>query len=336
MKLFNTLRLALLSVVLIGSVSAASAQYISLPDSNWGKWLNGHGYSSCLTGNSSSGWQLDTNCTALANGVIVNCHAQSIRDITGISYFANLNQLFCEVNLLTHLPKLPPHLDLFSCSNNQLSSLPTLPSTVTDIACNINQLTSLPALPTGLRAIDCSSNPLTSLPALPDSLRTLWCEHTPITTVPVLPPYLNTLYCRYSNLNSLPELPATIGNLGLSYNPNLYCLPRVTANNLQTFYFAQSGLQCFPNRFSATTYDIRPDSIQLCTPSSGCDFYYNISGNVHQYVSSDCAQDSANGGPLFKNLKILLKRNGLVEQQFFTHSSGLYSFKTDSLVTYEV
>jgi uncharacterized repeat protein (TIGR01451 family) len=57
---------------------------------------------------------------------------------------------------------------------------------------------------------------------------------------------------------------------------------------------------------------------------------------VHTDTSATCQQDSLNPGTLLRNMKVQLKQNGQVKQQFYTFSGGGYSFKTDSLVSYEV
>jgi uncharacterized repeat protein (TIGR01451 family) len=125
-------------------------------------------------------------------------------------------------------------------------------------------------------------------------------------------------------------------SLVCSFNPSLSCLPRVFTSSLSFFYIVYTNIHCLPNLFSATNYDVDPASMPLCDPTSGCDFYYNITGNAHNDTSATCQLDSLNPGALLRNMKVQLKRNGQVQQQFYTFSSGDYSFKTDSLTSYEV
>lgn len=408
----------LLSLILLFTICAARAQYISLPDSNWGNWLNANGFSSCLIGNGSIGWQLDTNCSAVRNATSVYCvnNRPSINDLTGITYFgslttlscgqnqlarlpalpaslqylycpdnllqilptlpaglqelncssnqlislpalpAGLQQFYCENNQLSSLPALPASLGLFYCGNNQLSSLPTLPASLEYLYCSQNQLSSLLALPNNLISLDCSQNQISSLPTLPTSFKILVCNQNQLSSLPALPVGFQSLFCSNNQLSSLPVFPAGLRDLDCSSNqlsslpplpsglqslycgsnPSLNCLPRIYASSIQYFYMSGTNIRCLLNRFTATNYDINPAILPLCEPSSGCDFYYNIAGNIHNDTSTSCQQDSLNPGTLLRNMKVQLKQNGQVQQQFYTFNSGNYSFKTDSLVSYEV
>ncbi|MFN8323573.1 MAG: hypothetical protein U0T74_13005, partial [Chitinophagales bacterium] len=58
------LRTLLLSFILFSATLSSSAQYVAIPDSNFGTWLNSNGYSQCMQGNNSVGWQMDTTCNA--------------------------------------------------------------------------------------------------------------------------------------------------------------------------------------------------------------------------------------------------------------------------------
>jgi uncharacterized repeat protein (TIGR01451 family) len=330
----RTLRIFLL--LIFCGINCLKAQYINLPDSNWGKWLNAHNYSSCLSGNSNIGWKLDTTCAALSSATIVNCSNSSIHALTGITYFPNLNELWCDNNQLSVLPQIPSSLDLFSCRGNQLTSLPPLPPHLRDLSCQDNQLTILPHLPETIRGIDCYNNQLTSIPNFPDSLTIIWCNNNQLTNLPRIPSKLNTLFCYNNQLTDVPALPQTILYLNVSNNPNLSCLPAIQKSVLEYFYIAGTNIRCLPNRFSANTFDVRPDTMSLCEPTSGCDFYYNISGNVHQFTGNDCLEDSIHPGTSLGNIKVILKRQNTVEQQFYTSFSGNYTFKTDSFATYTI
>ena len=469
----------LLVLLLVLTVSIAGhAQYVAIPDSNFGKWLNTNGYASCLSGNSTTGWSLDTTCSAVVNATTMDCSSASITNLTGVEFFrslttlntfnnhlislpalpASLTDLNCSFCSLSSLPTtLPPLLDIFYCGTNQLSSLPILPATLSvldcpynqlarlpalpssmlDLSCNNNLLDSLPvlpssltvlscaanllhalpllpasltslfcadnqidslrplppslsvlscennmirnlpslpasleglgcdgntlrripALPSGLVSLSCRHNLLTSLPALPAALTHLYCDFNQITGIPTLPASLDQLSCDNNLLTGLPVLPAALTSLSCAFNqirslPNLpmrlnellcanntaiTCLPRIYQNQLHLFNIAGTNIQCLPSRFSAQYYDVDPSNMPLCTASSGCDFYYNISGIVHQAVGA-CATDSANAAnrTAIKNVKVQLKKNGAVLQQFYTFNSGGYSFMADSLSSYDV
>ena len=479
------------------TLSTARAQYVAIPDSNFGNWLLNSGYSSCLMGNSVSGFQLDTTCSIVTSATSVSCFYSNISDLTGIQYFHHLTYLYCDsnhltalpplpsslitlsfswnriaalgtlpsglvylncshdtllslpalpaglvylncdhnqltglpalpsslrylsctwnqiaslpalpsgltsfyvyTNQLTSLPALPANLDTLSCDNNLLASLPALPSALIYLTCSINQirttpilpasliffdisdnpiyalpslpmglsllfcsndslsslpsvlpsgltnlycvgneLTALPAIPSSLYFLGCSWNQLTSLPFLPDSLVVLWCEHNLLTALPTLPNQLQILWCGYNPLTSLPAFPQSFNQLSCIYDSSLYCLPQIPQNPMQDFYIAGTSITCLPNSFTAYQYDIRPDSLPLCGPSSGCDFFYNIAGTVHSDTSANCMHDSLYPGSPITNMKVQLIENGQVVQQFYTFTSGNYSFKVDTLTNYTV
>ena len=459
MNLHTTLSRAFIAIFLIVSFSFTSrAQYVAIPDSNFGNWLHGNGYSACMTGNSASGWHLDTTCTAVVNARHISCTGYSITDLTGITHFSNLRYLECSNNSIDSITALPSSLDTLICSNSQirilsilpdslislecasngLSSLPTLPARLARLDCSRNQLSnlsSLPAtliyfdlsynhlssvsiLPAPLQEFHCDYNPLVSLPALPASLtwldcsgdtlitipsilpstlqglicdnmhlsslpanlpasiRVLSCSGNPLINLPTLPASLNDLSCEYCQLTSLPSLPASLFNLDCSINPLvslpalpaslgqlrctldqlqslpalpasltyldceanplLSCLPRIYQNQLNSFYINGTNIHCLPNSFTATYYDVMPDTMPLCSAASGCGFYYNITGNIHSDTAGSCTADSLYPGSNLKNIKVQLSKYGNVVQQFYTFSSGEYSFKTDSLTRYDV
>jgi hypothetical protein len=106
------------------------------------------------------------------------------------------------------------------------------------------------------------------------------------------------------------------------------------------FYIANTQITCLPNRvvMDSNYYncDIKPDTMALCTASSGCDFYYNIAGTVHYDTATTCTLDSLYPSAPITNMKVQLRQNGQVIQQFYTFGSGGYSFRTPSLSSYTV
>jgi hypothetical protein len=143
---------------------------VAIPDSNFGKWLDTAGYHSCLSGNSTIGWQLDTTCSAVHTDTMIDCSIPDIADLTGIQYFTHLRYLYCSTNILSILPLVTSSLTYLECYNNCLSSLPAQPPSLTYLECHSIQLISLPALPASLSNLTCYSNQLSSLSALPASL----------------------------------------------------------------------------------------------------------------------------------------------------------------------
>src|SRR5262249_9437569 len=149
------------------------ANYVSIPDTNFGTWLNANGFSACLIGNNSAGWLMDTTCPAVTSTKAVFINNEHVYDVTGIQYFDSLT-----------------YFGAFAC---HLTSLPPLPHMLTTLLCDYNQITSLPALPAGLKLLGCDNNHLTSLPTLPPALDELRCRNNRLTSLPALPASLNDL-----------------------------------------------------------------------------------------------------------------------------------------------
>jgi hypothetical protein len=351
------------------------AQYVAIPDTGFGGSLSRWGLGACLTGDSHSGWHLDTTCSAVLTDTILFCEHANIRNLSGIQYFKNLKnfsfaynkmaslpalpatvrvldcsfnlisslstlsdsliELHCDSNRFASLPSsLPLHLSIFYCTLNRLTSLPALPLSLTDLNCGQNQFTTLPTLPAGLVTLVCQENYLSSLPALPSSLVFLYCNNNVITTLPALPAGLSIINCRINKLDSLPalpplltlldcesnqltnmpwlpdsiyffwcdfnqltalqNLPAKISNFSCRDNPNLSCLPHVPKDTLQFLNMIHTNIQCLPNRFTALTYDINPDTMQLCTAASGCP--YTVTGIANASVESIQLYPNPNNG----------------------------------------
>ena len=254
-----------LIIGLLCNLSHAQAQQIALPDSNWGNWLNANGFSSCLSGNATAGWQLDASGSAVQQAGNISCNGSGIRDISGISSFISLrilncsqNELYslpvlpasltgldCSANHLIYLPALPTGLTSLNCGNNQFSSLPSLPATLDHLECRDNQLTNLPALPGTLQVLSCINNRLSSLPALPSALVSVYCAFNSLSNLPNLPLALGTLYCNNNRLTSLPTLPASLSTLNCSGN-SLTSLPTLPSG-LGTLYCSQNQLISLPS-----------------------------------------------------------------------------------------
>ena len=286
----------------------------------------------------------------------LDCHNDKISNLPTLP--ASLTYLNCAQNLLTSLPPLPTALRMFDCSfNNNIDSIPALPTSLDTFICFFNNLTALPALPDSLSLLDCSTNeiaslpvlpssliylncssnnPLSSLPPLPASLQYLDCSNSYLlNSLPSLPNLLSYLDCSHDNINSLPTLPSSLVSLNLSVNP-ISCLPRIYPNRMTDFFINGTHVHCLPNHFSAINYDLMPDTMHLCDPGAGCDFFYNLAGNVHNDTAGNCVTDSLYPGTSLRNMKMLLKSNGDVIQQFYTFNGGGYSFKIDSLATYDI
>ncbi|MES2620689.1 MAG: T9SS type A sorting domain-containing protein [Bacteroidota bacterium] len=215
-KLLRTLVLPI--VLCIVSCFSLQAQWVSIPDTNFGTWLDTSGYSACMQGNNQMGWQMDTSCPAVVGETRVVCVGKNIYNLTGIQYFDSLDYLSCGNNQLTSLPTLPESLYLLNCDKNKLTSLPTLPGSLTWFMCRYNQLTSLPTIPASLTYLGVHHNELTSLPTLPGNLIELDCTNNQLTLLPTLPGSLFQLNCSNNQLTLLPSLPGSLNNLQCSFN----------------------------------------------------------------------------------------------------------------------
>ena len=258
--------------------SVAKAQYVNIPDTNFAKYLTKELQTSWWYKDNNNLYWIDTTSSGVLNMLSLTPEVDSIKDLTGIEYFKNLQSLLCDYNQLTSLSKLPKTLTYLSCSNNLLtslpklsdsltilncsknliSSLPTLPNSLTQLYCNTNSLTSLPTLPSSLNYIDCSNNLITSLPALSNSLTKIVCSNNLLSSLPALPSSLTYLDCSYNLLTGLPSLPSLLNDIEI-YNNQLTSLPSVLPKSLL-------WLNCYNNQLSSLP-SILPDSLQLlqCT-----------------------------------------------------------------------
>ena len=248
----------------------------------------------------------------------------------------SLRSMSCDQNLITALPTLHDSLTYLSCSSNLIASLPALPAHLQQLNCSGNPITSLPSLPASLSNLSCSSDSLVSLPPLPASLTGLDCSYNFITTLPVLPAGLAGLYCGNNLISSIPYLPPAINSFSCYNNSAISCLPRVYKDSLQNFYISGTSITCLPNRFLAQYGDYNQATFPLCDPTTGCDFYYNIAGNIHYDTATTCTSDSLYPSSPINRMKVQLLQGGTVIQQFYSFTSGGYSFQTPSLSTYTV
>jgi len=164
----------------------------------------------------------------------ISCNELSIRDLSGIKFFTNLETLRCANNLLVSLDEIDQLQALKSLSayGNQLIHLQELAdlSHVEYLAICCNLLTDLPSLEhlTSLKTLYIYDNQLTKTPAFPTSLETLSFGENPLLTFPDL---------RKLHLNRLD-----IANLGLSR------LPSIGGNEeLASLSFQNNSITEFPD-----------------------------------------------------------------------------------------
>ena len=262
----------------------------------------------------------------------LGCYSNQLNSLPALP--AILNHLECQGNQLDSLPALPISLGQLYCNENQISSLPVLPANLYDLDCSNNQIISLPTLPTSLYTLWCSNNQLISLPALPATLYQLECNNNQIISLPALPHNLTYLLCYNNQLSSLPALPDSLLYLYCYNNPNLSCLPEL--KRIVYFYFYGTAITCLPN-YGIVSGSIPPlSSIPLCGifNTSGCQAFWNISGQCFYDQNSDCLFDAVDVGTNY--VKTQLYSGGNLVQQTFSGGEGFYSFDSVPYGTYAV
>ena len=139
---------------------------------------------------------------------IVLHSAGNISDLTGIKYFPNLKELYCNGGDLANLDvSQNTKLTNLYCYNNQLTSLDVSENTkLTELDCSDNQLTSLDVSEnTKLTELDCSDNQLANLDVSENpELTYLKCGSNQLTRLDLhVNTALETLICDNNQLTSL-------------------------------------------------------------------------------------------------------------------------------------
>lgn len=283
------MRQLLLSIFLWLISFSLSAQLAYIPDPNFRAFLQQYA-TGCMVGDS-----LDTQCIAAMEISSLHIESLGIADLTGISYFEGLSNLFCDNNSLTWLPMLPNTLSELDCSNNQLTSLPALPVHLNFLYCSNNQLTELPDLPNSLVDLECGFNQLTHLPPLPSALDQIDAPNNLLTELPQLD-YLNYIDDYNFNNNQievLPTLPAWTDWIELQNN-NIHCLPILPAA-MGVLRISGNPIDCLPNLPNNMQIDV---SLPICTSNNihDCTFLRPVYGNVYQDLNDNCQLEQSEAG----------------------------------------
>lgn len=242
----------LTAICLCITVSIASAQYITIPDSNFANYLDS------IVPTAMNGNQMDTTNPVLQKITRIYIENMGIDSLYGIQYFDSLQTLDCgngspsvDSNKITWLFNLPATLDTLICGNNRIGNLPKLPGSIVLLKCYLNRLTNLLPLPINLIYFDCSNNSLGTLIKLPSKLTSLYCENNQLTNLPLLPAGLINLDCSVNQLTNLPVLPSSLVILNVAVNPftvKLIFPPALT--NLSCDDDLQTSLSALPATLS--------------------------------------------------------------------------------------
>lgn len=140
-----------------GSDAVVAINTTNFPDANFRSYVS----SNCDT--DGNGW-LDES--EIAATTYLGISDKSISDLTGISYFTELTELFCSNNNLTTLDlKYNTRLNSLNCSNNKLTSMSVLGlENLEWLNCSNNNLGTLNlSTCSKMRFLDCSGNRLSTL-----------------------------------------------------------------------------------------------------------------------------------------------------------------------------
>jgi hypothetical protein len=97
-------------VSLLSALNTVKAQWVNIPDTNFGTWLYNYHYFACMQGNNAIGWQMDTFCNAVVSTEELNCSGNGLVNLEGLQYFRNLSKLNCAYNAVVSLPLLSNRL----------------------------------------------------------------------------------------------------------------------------------------------------------------------------------------------------------------------------------
>lgn len=154
----------------------------------------------------------------------LNCFRSEIADLTGLSYFTELETLVCSFNRLTSLDVSGnPKLQTLACANNSLTALNIRGSTeLRSLNCSWNSLTSLDVSGNAkLESLICEGNPLSSINVGSNaSLSSLNVSNTGITALDVTKnSSLTSLLCAGNALSALDiRSNASLSTLDCSSN----------------------------------------------------------------------------------------------------------------------
>ena len=173
--------------------------------------LNNDGFISCTEASSYTG--------------VIDVRNKGITDLTGIGFFINVTELYCQVNDLVSLNvSNNPDLTVLQCGQNDLTELDVSKNTaLTTLWVNNNDLTELDVSGnTALEALRLGINNVTSLDVSGNTvLKELVCSNNALTS-------LNVANGNNTNFNTITSFVN---------NPNLSCI-EVGSTNYSNIYWA--------------------------------------------------------------------------------------------------
>lgn len=220
---------------------AGKAQYVTLPDTVFAAWLQNNGFASCINGR-----QLDTTCAAVVNATgLYIWDNSSLRNLTGIQYFKNLDTLSCQYDSLIYIPSFPSTLTYINVENNYLDSLPPLPAGLTTLIFDNNTVRGFLNIPPAMTYLSFRMDSITGISGLPNSLRYFEAAYNVISNIDSFPQNLWYVDLAANNLASIPALPTNLSELFCEYN-HIAAIPSPLPPYLTDLYFGSNPITTIP------------------------------------------------------------------------------------------
>ncbi len=325
----------LLYVALLGLCHCSFAQFVTIPDKNFRKYLLKN-LPECFNAKN----ELDTTCSKVDTLKNIDFSFEPAEDtlfsLDGIQYFNSLEGLYCPWRKgLKELPPLPKSLLTLVCPGNQLTQLPPLPNTIRVLDIGQNKISSLFKLPDSLRDLRVYNNQLTKLwLQYPANLWVFIYAGNPIKEQPTkFHDKIVVLDCSNTGMTELPSLPKNLANLSCADN-KIKCFPRLP-ERLSYLFVSKQNSACIPNKpeyLKINSYRdnlIEEYSMPVCDAVNNakqCFAQRTISGYVFFDDNKNNAQDPG------ERVKEFAKICVGTDHCTFSNKLGYYAITLDSLV----
>lgn len=175
----------------------SKAQYVNIPDSNFGKFLIQQ-YPTCLYKDVNNLYWMDTTCGAVVNESTLDCRNKNISSIEGAKYFKNLIYLHAENNNIDSLPRLPQSLTTVFIQKNKIAKLDLETLNLGYLDASYNNITSVNNLNVSTHLYLNNNKNLQCLSWISNNIYTLYIDSTLIHCLPNKLPKLNKALPAYT------------------------------------------------------------------------------------------------------------------------------------------
>ena len=159
---------------------------------------------------------------------------KKLKNVKGIEYFTELENLVLDFNELEKLELDNPKLKEVFCANNKLTKLSITSEYLTRLLVYNNKLKTLELTNPNLKYLACTSNELTSLIVTSDELRIMDCADNHLTSLELNNPKLYVLNCSHNALSTLTIKSDKVARLHC-YDNNLNSFDTTHFERLTTF-----------------------------------------------------------------------------------------------------